>query len=156
MSKHLTIPVTLSGQRKLEYDRSEFVRLLSKFKPGEYEITFGVVQYHKETKNRSAQQNRYYWGVIIKHAAACFSDSRGESVSPDEAHEELKRHCNPILVVRTSIKTGEVITEFVGGSTKELLTDKFDEYCARCRVWLNEWFGVYIPLPNETESDFLL
>ena len=91
---------------------------------------------HKQM--RSIVQNNYYRGVVIK----ILSDFTG--YEPDEMHEALKRK----FLTYENVKGLPTIL-----STTQLKTHEFEEYLERIRRWAATDFGVYIPLPNEAESD---
>lgn len=86
-------------------------------------------------KSRSAQQSRYYFGVVV----AILGDEFG--YTKDEMHAAL---CHRFL--------GDV-DEQTGlmkiGSTKDLSTAEFEEHMSRIREWASQHFGITIPLPNE-------
>ena len=90
----------------------------------------------KFTKQRSLNQNKYYWGVLIK----ILSDSIG--YTPDEMHEALKWHFlrvhdeRPLETVR---------------STTELTTTEFEDYLESVRRWAVTDMNIDIPLPHEVE-----
>lgn len=90
-------------------------------------------------KNRSLQQNKYYWGVIVATLA------QAHGYDPDYMHEELQRQFNGRMIVDQL--TGEV--KQVPGSTKNLTTIQFEEYCDRIRCEYLIEYGIMIPLPHE-------
>lgn len=93
----------------------------------------------RETRGRSAAQNAYYWGRVIK----ILSDYTGST--PDEMHHVLKMMFLPKdVVLKTRI--GKVVAEFVvGGSTTELTSVQFSDYVERIRQWAFEALDVDIP-----------
>jgi len=92
----------------------------------------------KPKKNRSNQQNRYYWGVICKLVA----DHTG--YTPDEIHQILAHE------FISYEKDGKVFTM----STTKLKTSEFEAYLEDCRRWAATTLQVYIPLPNEPGNYF--
>lgn len=97
----------------------------------------GVVEIdiRKPRKPRSDQENKYYWGVVVKMIA----EHQGEF--PEKIHEGLRsaflKVCEkPLLIVK---------------STTELSTVEMEEYLANVRQWAATELtpGLYIPLPNE-------
>jgi len=80
------------------------------------------------TKNRSNQQNKYYWKVVVRLI--------GEHLgySDNEMHEVLKHE-----FLR---QDGKVI------STTDLTTQEFEEYMENVKRWAVSEFQVYIPDPN--------
>lgn len=97
-------------------------------------------------KRRSNQYNAYYWTVVVKEAHQCFENLTGEKWTRDEAHEALKSRFAKKEIIDFS--TGEVIATITKGSSK-MGGLEFDEYVETCRKWLMEFFGAYVPLPNE-------
>jgi hypothetical protein len=93
----------------------------------------------RATSSRTAAQNAYYWGVVIKH----LSDYSGHT--PDETHDVLKIMFLP-KDVALHTQTGEVVAEFViGGSTTGLTSAQFSDYVERIRVWAFDTLDVSIP-----------
>jgi hypothetical protein len=102
--------------------------------------------YNISSTTRSLQQNAYYHGVIIPMIAA----HTGEDTT--RTHETLKDLflAMPHYLHGTE---GRVIESRVTRSTASLSKQEFEEYCAKCRVFASEFFGLYIPLPNENPDD---
>jgi len=90
----------------------------------------------KEKKQRSKQQNRYYFGVVCKLAG----DYCG--YEQDEMHQEFAKK---FLSYEKDGKT------FVKSTTK-LKTKEFEDYMEKCRMFAAEEFRCYIPLPNEPHN----
>ena len=118
---------------------------------------------------RSVNQNRYYFGVIVDLFIKGWMEVTGEVITPDQAHEMLKYHCNPtelqiiekkvaklfakgkgnrIFVVRKIVKK-EMKRIRTSGSTTQLSTLEFEQYQERCRGFISEYLGIVVPLPNE-------
>jgi hypothetical protein len=95
-----------------------------------------VIVRRRRTK-RSARQNNYYWGVIIK----TISGHTGYDF--DECHELLalrflpREEC-PLTHMPRRLRTPE-------RSTKE-----FSEYCENIRVFAASTLGLVIPDPHDT------
>lgn len=117
-----------------EKDKRRLFDLLKKLKPVKYD--FEIKQFRKK---RSVQQNRYYWGVIIK----LLCEHTG--FFPDEMHELLRRKFMP--VTKTIRQTGEQV--IVGKSTTENDTADQEIYHEMIRTWALTELDVLIPLPNE-------
>lgn len=97
------------------------------------------VEIKRYTENRSGNQNRYYWGVVIQ----MFSEYSG--FFPDEVHELLK---NKFLKYDKAFKdTGESVT--ISRSTTDLDTWEFEQYLEQCRIYAATVLEIVIPLPNE-------
>ena len=95
------------------------------------------VTIEKWKDQRSVQQNRYYWGVVVK----IISDDTGND--PETVHEFLKAKFLPAR--ETIIKDEKRI---LAGCTHDLNKDNFfADYVDPIRAWYAE-FG-YIPDPNE-------
>ena len=122
--------------------------------------TYIKITAERQYKQRTNPENRYYWGVIISITADYIEENylfdyedeeTLETVHPDinetreMLHEMLKKKF--LCVKFVSQETGE--EEYTMLSTSRLPTVKFEQYAERCRVWINEFFGLTIPLPNE-------
>lgn len=117
-----------------ESDKRKLFSVLKSRKPKVYNIE--IVEYRK---NRSSNQNKYYFGVVI--AELC----NHTGYNSDEMHEILKKKFNPKDCVLK--KTGEVIT--IGDSTADLNTLQFENYLEQIRIFALTELDVLIPLPNE-------
>jgi len=106
------------------------------------EITISI---ERKKKKRSEQQNKYYWGVIIKLIQNAIKEQWGEIHEAQEVHELLK--INLFYSEIYNNETGEVLK--IGKSTAQATTIEFEEYQEDCRKWALEWFGINIPLPND-------
>ena len=89
----------------------------------------------KHTNARTNQQNKYYWGVVVK----LVSETTG--FTTDEAHDALRMK---FLRIR-----GEKLETVK--STTDLTTTEFEEYMTTVRQWAISELGCYIPEPNEVE-----
>lgn len=133
------------------YDRIEAL------KEGKY-----TVYVLDEKPNRSLQQNRYYWGVVIK------SLQEHTGIDAEDLHEFIKYRFNPMSLKQKVAENGfwsrllgaigigkpqEELT--LGASTKNLDTEQFMEMVERIRLWAIEELDFYIPLPQEvTGADY--
>jgi hypothetical protein len=123
------------GKLKLD-NRAELQRYLnnvSRYRENIAEIDIRILR-----DKCSANQRRYYWGVIIP-VLASIEDFRGYTI--EEIHETLK-----MLFLKE--KKGELWTI---KSTEELNTKEREEYHAKIREWASEILNCYIPKPNEQE-----
>lgn len=96
----------------------------------------------KATKDRSNEQNRYYWGVVID----LISEHTG--FNREEMHEVLKHKFLRQTVwvpLRNGIKEQSIITK----STTKLTTLQFEEYLREIRQWAAEEMSISLPEPNE-------
>ena len=88
----------------------------------------------KPSRQRSQNENRYYWGVVI----ALLAEHCG--YTPEEMHEALK-----FAMLRTH-EDGPLPSV---KSTAQLSTTEFEDYLERIRIWAATELGVVVPLPNE-------
>lgn len=88
---------------------------------------------------RSANQNRYYWGIVVNTLASEFGYFR------DEIHQILRKKF--LGYSRANPFTGEL--EQFARSTTDLTTDEMEIYLESIRVWALADFSIYLPLPNE-------
>jgi hypothetical protein len=93
-----------------------------------------------ESQSRTAKQNAYYWGVIVRMIA----DYTGHD--QDETHEILKYKFNP----RNIEVDGKEVT--IGGSTRDLTTVQFIDYNDRIKLWALT--GLNLTIPNVGEVDY--
>lgn len=91
---------------------------------------------------RSLKQNKYYWKVIVLLVADAMGDD-----DPEAVHAVLKNECN--YEIRTFGKGADRKEYRYPLSTADLSTVEFEAYTERCRRFAAEFFGIYIPLPNE-------
>lgn len=91
----------------------------------------------RRRKDRSNEQNKYYWGVVVK----ILGDSFG--YLPEEMHEALKLKF--LLVEDRPLKTVK--------STAGLSTVEFEDLMTKIRMWAQTEHNIYIPLPNEVEYE---
>lgn len=93
---------------------------------------------------RSAQQNRYLWGVVYKTFQK-FLEAQGEHLTSEEVH----RLCGAKFLRRSIVNhdSGEVIGETIT-STTSLSTVEFGEYLDKVIAWLGEQFGIVVPSPD--------
>ena len=106
--------------------------------------------FRKKKKTRSSEQNRYYWGVVVRMVAEGFADL-GNPVSPDSdedlhtVHEYLKRRfLKPITAADAN---GEV--HELGYSTANLSTSEMMDYIAQVQQFAAEFLNTVIPDPGE-------
>jgi hypothetical protein len=90
--------------------------------------------------SRTIQQNRYYWGVVVKLVA------QHTGHDPEQIHELLKQRFSPKWNFFDNARTAMA---GIPTSTTRLDTLAFVEYTEKCRMWANEFLGLQIPLPGE-------
>lgn len=101
--------------------------------------------YSPSGKNRSTQQNKYYWGVIVK----ILSNELG--YTEEEIHEIIK---DKFLGYRVPLKNpkGLEIFGWIKRSTTALDTKEWEELMSKIREWASQALGIYLPDPNENVS----
>ena len=98
----------------------------------------------KKKKNRSYEQNRYYWGVVVALVRDRFRDL-GNEVSSEETHDYLKQTFNYKEFIHEA--TGEVIR--IPISTADLTTSQFMDYLAKIQAFASTILDIVIPDPNQ-------
>jgi len=117
--------------------RSIFDDALAAMKDGEV-----LVRVERVRAARSLQQNAWYWGCIVQELA------NHTGYTPDEIHEILKAKFLPKRLAIAN-GNGDICGEFVlGGSTRQLDTLDFGDYCERIREWAAESLDIVIPDPR--------
>ena len=106
--------------------------------------------FRKKKKTRSSEQNRYYWGVVVRMVAEGFADL-GNPISPGSeddlhtVHEYLKRRfLKPITAADAN---GEV--HELGYSTANLSTSEMMDYIAQVQQFAAEFLNTVIPDPGQ-------
>lgn len=96
-------------------------------------------------KQRSLNQNAFYWGVVIPAIITVLRGEGNMHADGDLAHEvALELPCPPTGVRRVEYR--EKIIEL--RSSSGLNTVDWEEYVEQIRVWCAE-NGVQLPYPNE-------
>ena len=106
-----------------------------------------VITFSKPKKNRSNNQNRYYWGLVLPLSQNGLLDATGELRSYDNIHYKILL---PLFAPTNEIvnkDTGECIVERLTSS--EMTTTQFCEYIIEIQKWAAEFLGIDIPSPNE-------
>ena len=114
-------------------DKARLFEELKKLKTVSYQI-----EIREDRDQRSGNQNRYYFGCVIK----ILSDETG--FERNEMHEHLKLR---FLKYYKPLPNGEFI-ELVK-STKDLDTKEMEDYLEKIRMFAAQELDVQIPLPNE-------
>lgn len=97
-----------------------------------------VVTISNFKRDRTAPQNRYYFGVVVPMMADCYGDSK------EEMHEYLKRKFLTPKKVTVNGFTFELMP-----STTKLSTSDFNAYIELCCRHAAQDMELYIPQPNE-------
>jgi len=130
-----------SGRLKLE-DKPALDKFLANKKDGRVFMTLQTMQ-----KPRSNNQNRYYWGVVIKLLAEHTGDN------PDDLHAFLgAKFLTKEIEVGLDGKYKD--RAFITESTTNLSTVAFEDYMSKCRMWASMFLSVYIPEPNECDGAY--
>lgn len=124
---------------KLEIrNRSQMSAALRGMKDGEV-----LIRIERLRATRSGRQNAWYWGVIVQMLA------EHTGYTPDEMHEVLKAKFIPKRFA-VADGNGEIQDELViGGSSAQLNTVEFGEYCEAIRQWAADALHVVIPDPED-------
>lgn len=130
-SESVSIAAVYSGG-KLDFDREELRRLCQALPAGPVTITVA-----KETHQRSAQQNRFWHGVVIP----LFSEHCGNELA--EMKDVLALELIPVERV---LLDGTRVT--VPGHTADLTTAQFKDLIERAQR-LGASMDIYIPDPDE-------
>lgn len=90
-----------------------------------------------ERRQRSNNQNSYYWAVVVPILCAHFG------YTAEEMHNALKWQFLRIMDAPIpKIKSSAALT-----------TKEFEEFMERVRSWAAQEFNINIPLPNEIHVD---
>jgi len=116
-----------NGKLKLD-DITGFKRYLIGLEDKKIQV---IVRKYKTS--RSNEQNRYYWGVVVKILADSFG------YDPEEMHEALKWE----FLKKKGVKIPTVI------STTKLTTTQFQNYVEKVQRWASVEHGIIIPDPHE-------
>lgn len=128
----------VDGRGQIVYDRApELRQYLAKIATHQNRGVQVVIK--KRKRQRSKNQNDYYWAVIVDMVAEAMG------ITPKQANEFLKSEFLTVGIERNG-KRWEVTR-----SSSDLSTVEFEEYCQNCRMWASAELGIYIPEPNEAE-----
>lgn len=137
----IKIKATLTGGF-LQYDERNSQLLASEYKRLEGCIV--VITLDKERKQRSVNQNAYYWSTVI----ATINKSLGYYDNDSNIHEYLKSKFLSKVIINP-INKDENIT--IIRSTSDLNTLEMEEYLTAVRGFASSELNIFIPLPNEVE-----
>lgn len=107
---------------------------------GLYEVR---VEPRRET--RTTQQNRYYFGVVVRSFCEYMAD-QGQPIPTLEAHGFLKRKFLPLDLVNPV--TGEVM-DTIADTSHDKDIAAFAAYIDQCIHWLGTTFGIVVPDPQD-------
>lgn len=110
-----------------------------------YEGKDVLITLEKAKKQRSNQQNAFYWGIVIVIIKSCLK-STGNNLNENDVHDLLRlKFLKETIAIKE--ETGEVIERVK--STTELTTSQFMDYIAEIQQFAAEYFDAIIPDPNE-------
>lgn len=134
----ITFTATIQGG-KIKFDSIRaWLTLVGQLEGEAIEVTI-----KKQSKRKSTQANRYYWGVVVEYTRMWLTDTQGEEFTTEEAHELLKQRNNA-----SEIKSG-MGTVVIGRTTKGMESDEFTAYIDRCIKWLYNISGIIVPSSDE-------
>lgn len=106
-----------------------------------------VITFSKPKKQRSNNQNSYYWGVVLPLVQKGLLDATGELRSNDNIHYKILLPLFAPTNEIVNVDTGESLLERLTSS--EMTTTQFCEYILEVQKWGAEFLGIDIPSPNE-------
>jgi hypothetical protein len=126
------------------HQKERFRRMISEF--GDTRVMVIVKKLYKQ---RSNEENKYYWGCIIEYARQCINNAWGRDISKEMAHDILVINCNYEEVHN---EDGQILR--LPLETHNLSTVDYEKFLEKCRQWIYEYFEVHVPLPNEQSDIF--
>ena len=109
-----------------------------------------IVTFARPKKTRSSEQNRYYWGVVVRMVCEGFQ-ALGNPVNPDSVedaelvHTYLKRRF--LEPIRVADANGEI--HELEPSLEDAAKQEMGEYIDKCIAFALEYLNIHIPAPNE-------
>lgn len=141
------------GIKKISY-RDKFMEQWDLWPDCRFRLSVERLYQKRSTKTENGLgENGYYHGIVCSEYALGAYETQQRVISKDTAHQELKANCN--FKEHVNEETGQIMRCIL--STANLSTVEFEEYMDRCRAFILEWFGRYVPMPNEqSEMDLEL
>jgi hypothetical protein len=130
---------------KLTRNRQPISKAIQSFEGKDVEITISKVK-----RKRSNNQNAYWWGVVVPIYHKLFTDA-GHVCDHNGAHYllcDLIRENHPDTVLFDEVLINDTYVKRTKG-TSELTKSEFMSLIAEAQQLASEWFGAYIPDPNE-------
>jgi len=124
----------------LKRNRTLITDAIKSFEGKEILITF-----EKPKNKRSNSQNSYLWAVLYPITQQAIKNEWGEIWNIEKVHEFYKIQFN--VIEKVNEDTGQIIK--LPKSTTENTTTQQEEYHLQIREFLQEWFNITAPLPNE-------
>lgn len=137
--KKVQIQTTVIGGR-FKRNRNIVLDAIKSFEGSDLVLTF-----EKPKKQRSNNQNAYYWGLLIPILQKSIKESWGEIWSKEKTHDFCKMQFN--FTERVNEDTGLILR--VPKSTTENTTSSQEDLHSEIRNFIFEWFNIQVPLPNE-------
>lgn len=137
--------ITKIENGRMTRNRSAIFKAIQIFEGKELEITLS-----RPKRKRSNSQNAYWWGVVIPIYQKIFNDA-GHLCDNNGAHYllcDLIRENHPDTPLFNEVLLGDTYVKQTKG-TSELTKSEFMEVIASAQQIASEWFGAYIPDPNE-------
>jgi len=104
-----------------------------------------IITFDKPKNKRSNSQNSYLWAVLYPITQNAIKNEWGEIWNIEKVHEFYKIQFN--VIEKVNEETGQIIK--LPKSTTENTTTQQEEYHLQIREFLQEWFNINAPLPNE-------
>jgi len=106
-----------------------------------------VITFSKAKKERSNQQNRFYWGVVVPLVQNGLLEATGELRSNENIHYKILLPMFAPVNELVNKDTGECISEKITSS--DMTTTQFMEFILEVQKWSAEFLNIDIPNPNE-------
>ena len=106
-----------------------------------------LITFSKPKKERSNNQNRFYWGVVVPLIQNGLLEATGELRSNENIHYKILLPMFAPVNEIVNKDTGECISEKITSS--DMTTTQFMEFILEVQKWSAEFLGVDIPNPNE-------
>ena len=139
MAKQVIINTRIEGG-KFRRNNRLIKHAIQEFEGKEIEIIF-----KRKYKQRSLQQNKFYWSILLEFFQGLFLESWGEIKSKEEIHEILKFTCN--YEEKINPATGEIIR--IAKSTTELTTSGWMDYELQLKQFALDYFNAVLPTPDQ-------
>jgi hypothetical protein len=135
--KHLQYIGNVSTTGILQLNRKRLQKDLLQYAGCSVELTI------RKKNRRSNQQNRYYFGVVIKEIELRMKEL-GNDVDTDIVHEFFKDR----FLQHPLVGEGGEIIGVLPGSTAKLNKEEFGNYIDKIVFFAAETLQITIPLPN--------
>lgn len=103
-----------------------------------------LITIETEKKQRSGNENRYYWGVVLPLIHSMIQEA-GNTVTREDVHEYLKLYVGRLV---KDIHDPDGEAKPVTRSSSDLTTKEWEDWMTNIRAWAAP-FGVQVPFPNE-------